>query len=286
MRGRQATCYDRSPPESHAAILPSAGACFPMSEQNDLTRTSSSASIPVPGTPAKPATEVLAQNLCAMPVVHHFRGRSPRAHRRAGARGPRPGRHRSPGRRPALPRDGPALGGAAQEPAQRRRRLPERLQARAALPRQHPRRAPPLRRRGQLADGRPAARRGAAAPPRSLASRPRSSSRRPPSSRSACRATRTPRPPARQCLELQAHRGRRCSPSSRRIYAARNDHASLVEVYRLLAAALEHARACAPTTSPPRACCSRSASSSTRPPPRASARPSRWTARTRCCWPP
>lgn len=41
-----------------------------MSEQNDLTRTSSSASIPAPGAPAaRPATEVLAQNLSAMPAA-------------------------------------------------------------------------------------------------------------------------------------------------------------------------------------------------------------------------
>ncbi|WP_224366595.1 tetratricopeptide repeat protein [Hyalangium versicolor] len=41
-----------------------------MSEQNDLTRTSSSASIPAPGTPpVKPATEVLAQNMSAMPAA-------------------------------------------------------------------------------------------------------------------------------------------------------------------------------------------------------------------------
>jgi cellulose synthase operon protein C len=41
-----------------------------MSEQNDLTRTSSSASIPAQGvTPTRPATEVLAQSLGAMPAA-------------------------------------------------------------------------------------------------------------------------------------------------------------------------------------------------------------------------
>ncbi len=70
MRGQAAACYDRDGQSRTSLAFPSAGACFPMSEQNHLTRTSSSAAIPASGgAPPKPATEVLAQNLGTMPAA-------------------------------------------------------------------------------------------------------------------------------------------------------------------------------------------------------------------------
>src|SRR5262249_47024791 len=64
---------------------------------------------------------------------------------------------RSRGGAPLSP-DWAALGGPAPECAQRGGGVPKRVPALAEIPRQHPRRPPPIRRGGQLADGRPAAR--------------------------------------------------------------------------------------------------------------------------------
>ena len=83
-----------------------------------------------------------------------------------------------------------------------------------------------------------------------------------PSSRSGCRARRTPRPPTAQCLELKPTDVAAAHPARGASTPRSSDYAALVEVYRLLAAALEDAAAARalPHRRGPR--CSRSASSS------------------------
>ena len=153
------------------------------------------------------------------------------------------------------------------------------------LPREHPRRAPPLRRRRQLADGACSSSTPSWAAPRSLATQaallfekaqhPRGA----PVSRRGRHA-----PPAQLCLELQARQTSTCSPSSRQLYAARRrlrprwsrctGCSPRVAAERRAARPLPHRRGPAAGGAAQAARGRRRA---------ASARPSRWTARTRCC---
>ncbi len=253
-----------------------------MSEQNDLTRTSSSASIPAPaGTPARPTTEVLAQNVSALPVAT-------------------PPEDEARERLAALEREARALVPAIRRPppcSSTRSACSGRRRSRTRATRPSPSRTPTSWRRASSRTSAPRA-----ASSRTWATGRWSSS----CSTRSWRGTEEPRQKATLLFEkatileerlvarggrqgrlaavpgAEAHRGRPAHPARGPLRGAQR----LRVAGRGVPAARRHAgapRRCARTTSPPRAWCSRSASSSARPPPTSSARPSRSTARTCCC---